>query len=190
MPVCASSSTSTTSGLRSMTAETSRSSNGTPRCATTRAGTISSRCACSPESRRGRGAPPNPRPHPRRFQLVHDRPGASETSSRHPGPFRDRSRGAYPATVHGGRRRHHAVVHAQSLHQLGTAQTCGGCDEPDAGSRVISGRVVPRVQGRLVISPMISGTMMRAAASISARWENACGKLPRCRPVSASNSSA
>ena len=35
-----------------------------------------------------------------------------------------------------------------------------------------------------------SATMMRAAASISARCENACGKLPRCRPVSASNSSA
>ena len=36
----------------------------------------------------------------------------------------------------------------------------------------------------------ISGTMIRAAASISARWEKACGKLPRWRPVSASNSSA
>ena len=36
----------------------------------------------------------------------------------------------------------------------------------------------------------ISGTMIRAAASSSARCENACGKLPRCRPVSASNSSA
>src|SRR5262249_22929851 len=35
-----------------------------------------------------------------------------------------------------------------------------------------------------------SGTMIRAAASISARCEKACGKLPRCRPVSASNSSA
>ena len=35
-----------------------------------------------------------------------------------------------------------------------------------------------------------SGTMIRAAASISARWEKACGKLPRCRPVPASNSSA
>ncbi len=35
-----------------------------------------------------------------------------------------------------------------------------------------------------------SGTMIRAAASMSARWENACGKLPRCRPVDASNSSA
>ncbi len=32
--------------------------------------------------------------------------------------------------------------------------------------------------------------MIRAAASSSARCENACGKLPRCRPVSASNSSA
>ena len=28
------------------------------------------------------------------------------------------------------------------------------------------------------------------AASTSARCENACGKLPRCRPVSTSNSSA
>ena len=35
-----------------------------------------------------------------------------------------------------------------------------------------------------------SGNMIRPAASISARCENACGKLPRCRPVSASNSSA
>ena len=35
-----------------------------------------------------------------------------------------------------------------------------------------------------------SGRMIRPAASISARCENACGKLPRCRPVSASNSSA
>ncbi len=39
-------------------------------------------------------------------------------------------------------------------------------------------------------SSIISGTMIRAAASISARWENACGKFPRCRPVAASNSSA
>ena len=37
---------------------------------------------------------------------------------------------------------------------------------------------------------MSSGTTIRAAASISARWEKACGKLPRWRPVSASNSSA
>ena len=32
--------------------------------------------------------------------------------------------------------------------------------------------------------------MIRPAASISARWEKACGKLPRCRPVLVSNSSA
>ena len=36
----------------------------------------------------------------------------------------------------------------------------------------------------------ISGTMIRAAASIKARCENACGKFPRWRPVPASNSSA
>ena len=35
-----------------------------------------------------------------------------------------------------------------------------------------------------------SARMIRAAASINARCENACGKLPRWRPVSASNSSA
>ena len=35
-----------------------------------------------------------------------------------------------------------------------------------------------------------SATMMRPAASMRARCENACGKLPRCRPVDASNSSA
>src|SRR5215831_17953361 len=34
------------------------------------------------------------------------------------------------------------------------------------------------------------GTIIRAAASISARWENACGKFPRCLPVSGSYSSA
>ena len=39
-------------------------------------------------------------------------------------------------------------------------------------------------------SSMRSARMIRAAASISARCENACGKLPRCRPVSASSSSA
>src|SRR5262245_6755209 len=39
-------------------------------------------------------------------------------------------------------------------------------------------------------SSISSGTMIRAAASIRARWEKACGKLPRWRPVSASNSSA
>ncbi len=39
-------------------------------------------------------------------------------------------------------------------------------------------------------SSSISGTMIRAAASIRARCENAWGKLPRCRPVAASNSSA
>ena len=36
----------------------------------------------------------------------------------------------------------------------------------------------------------ISGTMIRAAASIRARCENACGKLPRKRPVDTSSSSA
>src|SRR5690242_5496629 len=35
-----------------------------------------------------------------------------------------------------------------------------------------------------------SGSMIRAAASISARCENAWGKFPRCLPVLASNSSA
>ncbi len=35
-----------------------------------------------------------------------------------------------------------------------------------------------------------STTTIRAAASISARCEKACGKLPRWRPVGASNSSA
>ena len=35
-----------------------------------------------------------------------------------------------------------------------------------------------------------SARMIRAAASIRARWENAWGKLPRWRPVAASNSSA
>ena len=35
-----------------------------------------------------------------------------------------------------------------------------------------------------------SKRMIRAAASISARWENAWGKLPRWRPVLVSNSSA
>src|SRR5262249_52382599 len=39
-------------------------------------------------------------------------------------------------------------------------------------------------------SARISGRTIRAAASISARWENACGKWPRCLPVGASNSSA
>ena len=40
-------------------------------------------------------------------------------------------------------------------------------------------------------SPLIrSARMIRPAASISARWENACGKLPRWRPVATSNSSA
>ena len=34
-------------------------------------------------------------------------------------------------------------------------------------------------------SSIISGTMIRAAASISARWENAWWKFPRCRPVAA-----
>src|SRR5262249_30090587 len=35
-----------------------------------------------------------------------------------------------------------------------------------------------------------SARMMRDAASISARWEKAWGKFPRCRPVLVSNSSA
>ena len=35
-----------------------------------------------------------------------------------------------------------------------------------------------------------SARMIRAAASSSARWENACGKFPRWRPVAVSNSSA
>ena len=41
-----------------------------------------------------------------------------------------------------------------------------------------------------LISCSRSARMIRPAASTSARCENACGKLPRCRPVSTSNSSA
>ena len=41
-----------------------------------------------------------------------------------------------------------------------------------------------------VISSSRSARMIRPAASISARWEKACGKLPRWRPVFTSNSSA
>jgi len=41
-----------------------------------------------------------------------------------------------------------------------------------------------------VSSSSRSARMIRPAASISARWENACGKLPRCRPVRVSSSSA
>ena len=62
--------------------------------------------------------------------------------------------------------------------------------EGHPGCWVISCRGVPGAQGRLVISAMISGTMMRAAASMRARCENAWGKFPRWRPVSTSNSSA
>ena len=40
------------------------------------------------------------------------------------------------------------------------------------------------------MSSSASATTILAAASINARCENACGKLPRWRPVSASNSSA
>ena len=40
------------------------------------------------------------------------------------------------------------------------------------------------------ISSSRSARMMRPAASTSARWENACGKFPRWRPVLTSNSSA
>ena len=43
---------------------------------------------------------------------------------------------------------------------------------------------------QLAYSSSRSATMIRAAASSSARWENACGKLPRWRPVAVSNSSA
>src|SRR6185295_6417505 len=39
-------------------------------------------------------------------------------------------------------------------------------------------------------SASVSSTMIRAAASIKARCENACGKFPRWRPVLLSNSSA
>src|SRR5207249_3778316 len=39
-------------------------------------------------------------------------------------------------------------------------------------------------------SSIRSATVIRAAASISARWEKACGKFPRWRPVLVSNSSA
>ena len=41
-----------------------------------------------------------------------------------------------------------------------------------------------------VYSATRSAKMIRAAAWMSARWEKACGKLPRCRPVLVSNSSA
>ena len=65
-------------------------------------------------------------------------------------------------------------------------------------SDAVATRPQLRAAGRLrradvrqrVNSSSRSARMIRAAASISARCENACGKLPRCRPVSASNSSA
>ena len=41
-----------------------------------------------------------------------------------------------------------------------------------------------------VYSGSRSARMIRPAASMSARWEKAWGKLPRCRPVLVSNSSA
>ena len=41
-----------------------------------------------------------------------------------------------------------------------------------------------------VSSASRSARMIRPAASISARWENACGKFPRWRPVRVSSSSA
>ena len=46
------------------------------------------------------------------------------------------------------------------------------------------------VGAHVVYSSSRSARMIRAPASISARWENACGKLPRCLPVLVSNSSA
>ena len=46
------------------------------------------------------------------------------------------------------------------------------------------------VGAHAVNSSSRSARMIRAAASISARCENACGKLPRWRPVLVSNSSA
>ena len=46
------------------------------------------------------------------------------------------------------------------------------------------------VGAHVVYSSSRSVRMIRAPASISARWENACGKLPRCLPVLVSNSSA
>ncbi len=48
----------------------------------------------------------------------------------------------------------------------------------------------PVLHGHSDSSSRRSDRMIRPAASISARWENACGKLPRCRARSTSNSSA
>ena len=59
-----------------------------------------------------------------------------------------------------------------------------------ARARSDDDHVVRVHRGSFQYCASISGTMIRAAASISARCENACGKLPRWRPVSASNSSA
>lgn len=57
----------------------------------------------------------------------------------------------------------------------------------------IAQATAPVLDARLaayVSSSSRSAKMIRPAASISARWENACGKFPRWRPVRVSNSSA
>ena len=60
-------------------------------------------------------------------------------------------------------------------------------ERPAAGASADHDHVVVTHQ---LSSSSRSARMIRPAASISARCEKACGKLPRCRPVSASNSSA
>ena len=51
-------------------------------------------------------------------------------------------------------------------------------------------RSEPRQPSHSDISSIRSATMIRPAASMSARWEKACGKFPRCRAEITSNSSA
>ena len=61
------------------------------------------------------------------------------------------------------------------------------CERAAAGTGSDDDHVVVSHRSVLLVRSL---TTSRAAASISARCENAWGKLPRCRPVAASNSSA
>ena len=76
-----------------------------------------------------------------------------------------------------------------------TSQPTSTAERPQAQAVGLPGRLLAVGPGldrhaQSWYSSRRSARMIRAAASSSARWENACGKFPRWRPVAVSNSSA
>ena len=128
-----------------------------------------------------------------------EQPADGEQRQRPPGRRRRRTpaswagrrtgRPAASRRARGTRRRRRTPAGRRARRAPAAARSCGSAGAP-GGRAAASGGVAAGTAGDQFSSSRRSATMIRAAASIRARCEKACGKFPRWRLVSASNSSA